>query len=219
MRVLQRVRIMILAATLGCALFALERTIVAPKSLVSRFAPYTFPQNVPLEGWLSMDSERLTIPGGRSRRLIDARRYRYKQGSIALEVEVRYFADTDGDVANLIRGEAGEPSSLEVGSLPGVGQYAFVMQEGRAGLAACINPRGGSTVTEQQFRQNRDIYERDFSRFGPWLLGLRPLHDRRCLLTFLTIPVERLSREEALRILEPAWQAWHAWWVHHFPEP
>jgi cyanosortase A-associated protein len=80
----------------------------------------------------------------------------------------------------------------------------------RAYLDACINSRGGSTFTEEQFRANRIQYDVQFNRLLPWLLGQQELRDQRCLWTHLSIPLNQSSPESSYHILENAWFSWYS---------
>ena len=100
------------------------------------------------------------------------------------------------------------------------GFYSLWQTEDRVNLGACINPRGGSTVTGDQFRQNRNIHDLQFSRIMFWLIGLVPLRDWRCLWTTLSVPIETgKSPQEIYPVLEQAWFSWYEWWQPRFPQP
>jgi len=71
-------------------------------------------------------------------------------------------------------------------------------------LNACINSRGGSTFTKEQFNYNRIHRDTQFNRLLAWLLIQQPLRDKRCLWTHLSIPLNRSSPESAYVILENA---------------
>jgi len=84
-------------------------------------------------------------------------------------------------------------------------------------LRSCINPRGPGVITYEQFIQNRYTYDWQPSRLLPVLLGQEPLRDHRCLWTYLSLPLENLSEQQAYSILEEVWLSWYQWWHPRFP--
>ncbi|NJP09052.1 MAG: cyanoexosortase A system-associated protein [Leptolyngbyaceae cyanobacterium RU_5_1] len=122
-------------------------------------------------------------------------------------------------------------ASLKPKYQPGVGHYGTVSGNGRAYLTACINPRGESTVTEQQFTQNRYTHDLRVDRIVPWILGRESLIDRRCLWTLMSTPLELSTpktspKSELVSLdkgvyndLETAWFSWHQGWQSNFPNP
>jgi len=104
-----------------------------------------------------------------------------------------------------------------------VGYYGVLTHEGKAYLSACINPRGESTVTEQQFRQSLYATDLQVGRILPWISGREPLLDRRCLWTLMSTPLpsgkntDSTASEAAYKTLEAAWFNWFRWWQPKFP--
>jgi cyanosortase A-associated protein len=103
-------------------------------------------------------------------------------------------------------------------STPETGSYSLEIQEERAYLRACINPRGPSAITYEQFIQNRYTYDLQFSRLWPVLLGQEPMRDYRCLWTHLSVPADKTAPDSAYQVLEKAWPSWYQWWYAHFPK-
>lgn len=141
-----------------------------------------------------------------------------------LNIEMRYEVETDGDVKQFIKNNTAiqfllDQPLLVVRQQEGVGFYGVFVYQKRAYLDACINSRGGSTFTKEQFSYNRIQYDVQLNRLLPWLLGLQPLRDKRCLWTHLSIPLNQSSPEQAYLILENAWFSWYKWWSSRFPKP
>lgn len=233
-------RIPLLAIVFGTVLFSLGKAVLFPPSeqsnvVSSRFTPFVFPTNVPLLGWqLSSSSSppaSLTRPPtadtetAYSVRTLASRQYRYIQNNLPLDIHMLYVVNSSGKfnlkstVKNYFSREL--PLSLPLQILrhqEGIGFYNLFTVEQRAYLNACINPRGGSTITQLQFMLNRYLYDIRPDRIILWLVGEAPLRDRRCLWTHLSIPLNNTSSNNAYQILETAWFSWYQWWLPHFPK-
>ncbi len=212
----QPLRLTLLALTLGGALLVLGKAIVAPT--VNAQSSYRLPNTVPLPPWQPLPSA--TLPS--IAESIDSRQYQYRYQTQPLTVALRYMAG-DGDVNRFLffyTPIRQENVRLSVRHQPAIGFYGVLSYNGRVYLSACINARGGSTVTEQQFVQNRHTYDLQITRLLPWLSGREPLLDRRCLWTLMSVPVENTSEKalaDAYRSLETAWFDWYRWWQPNFP--
>lgn len=189
---------------------------------IPQVAPYPFPQVIPLSDWTFADSQPLTpdqtpdpqdIPG----EMVSGQRYHYHQGDTHIQIEMRYLAQTNGDLKALIKHQTGSLGTV-LQSVEGVGEFSLFTQSNASQLDACINPRGTSTVTSDQFKRNRTLYDWQSGRFLGWILGQAPLHDNRCLWTRITlsIPSDTTSVDQA-QVLITTWGDWHQWWQHHFP--
>lgn len=105
------------------------------------------------------------------------------------------------------------------------GHYLLFSDQKRAYLSSCINPRGGSTITEDQFMQNRNTYDINPERIISYLFGTTDLRDTRCLFTIMSIPLEDQnldsqnvnSLDESYQKLEKAWTNWHQDRQKNFP--
>ncbi len=86
-------------------------------------------------------------------------------------------------------------------------------------LASCINPRGESTVTIEQFNKNRYDHDIRPERLLRWFLRAESIRDFRCLWVSLSIPITDQRTDEAFSTLEAVWFFWHDWWKPHFPQP
>ena len=115
--------------------------------------------------------------------------------------------------------------NLETRQIKGIGYFTLFTHEQRAYLASCINPRGGSTVTSEQFNNNRNKYDISPERVVRYLIGVADLRDDRCLLTAMSIDLESKVTPQNKEILEPiyqklqsSWSNWFANWQSNFPE-
>jgi cyanosortase A-associated protein len=221
----QPVRFSLLVVLLGSVLCVLGRAIVAPKVEEKSVVTYPFPPTVPLTGWRFLKSTPLqpdintNLPAGQ--------RYQYHNGTTSLAVETRVMGGDDNisRFLNTYTSIAGASVNLRLKTQPDVGYYGVLAHGGRAYLSACINRHGNSTVTEQQFRQNRHIYDLEVGRVLPWLLGQETLIDRRCLWTLMFTPLstdaksDPIASEKAFKTLETAWFSWYQWWQPNFLKP
>lgn len=233
----QPVRLSLLAILCASAVLVLGRAIVTP----SAKGPSTNPssntalqQAVPLPNWQLVKSapiqpepakaEPNTVTNSEPDFLV-AQQYLYRQNNNQLDVELRYMLG-DGNNSRFLfvyTPVRAANAKLESRYHPSIGHYGVLTHEGRAYLSACINPRGESTTTEQQFKHNS--YQNDLqpSRLLPWLLGQEPLLDQRCLWTLMSMPLsvdaktQQTNAEATFKQLETAWVSWHAWWRSHYP--
>ena len=224
-------RIPVLAVLFSGALIAVGRAIVTPKISVAPTAVTALPQTVPIEGWqlTTTNPLKLTDDG------LGGQYYQYRQSSrnpasptqsspALLDVEMRSMTG-DGNVSRFLfvyspirQGN----DKLQERQRSETGSYALLSHAGRAYLTACINPEGGSTVTEQQFVQNHSQNVWQVSRVVTWMMGQGPLSDKRCLWTLMSIPIDSqqspaAASEAAYQTLEAAWVSWYRWWKPNFP--
>jgi cyanosortase A-associated protein len=147
------------------------------------------------------------------------RRYQYRQNRQELEVEVRYERYTDSNISRLLNiytSIKGAALTLNAKRQEGIGYYALLQHEERAYLSACLNPIGESTITQQQFTQNRYQHGWSIRRVFFWAIGQDDLIESRCFWTLLSTPVpadaDATALERADKTLESAWFDWYRWW-------
>lgn len=219
----EKIRIWLVAAIFGGVVAVLGNSILYPS--VSDRAPsaFVFPTTIPLPEWQALASSPLVNQTtDKLTKYISGSQYRYLQKDLSLDIEMRYLANTNGDIKGLIKTYKTIPTYTDkivhiLRHQEGIGFYSLFVHSERAYLSACINPRGGSTVTDEQFRNNRIIYDVQLSRLLPWLLGKVELRDMRCLWAHLSIPLNNYSAENAYQTLEKAWFLWYRWWRLRFP--
>lgn len=211
-----------LAVVWGVTVLVWGVAIATFQPQIPQVAPYPFPQVIPLADWAFADSQpimpdqtpdSLDIPG----EVVSGQRYHYHQGDAHLHIEMRYLAQTNGDLKALIKHQTGSLGTV-LQSVEGVGEFSLFTQSAASQLDACINPRGTSTVTSDQFKRNRTLYDWQSGRFLGWILGQAPLHDNRCLWTRLTLSAAEAQKEGDLtQNLERVWLDWYPWWQRPFP--
>jgi len=217
----QPARISLLAITVGGALLVLGKLLTLPKVDKTATQPVnTLETTVPLSGWQLLNNSELKANNdsrfGRS--------YRFQQGKNTLNADVHYMT-SDGNISRYLfvySPVRTANANLKIKYQPETGFYGVLSDKGQAYLTACVNPRGQSTVTEQQFTQSRYTYDLKPNRILPWVLGKESLIDRRCLWTLLSTPVQANSTPEAseaaaYKMLETAWLSWHQWWQANYP--
>lgn len=226
----QPLRLTLLALTLGGTLLVLLKAIATPQpNAVASDAGRHLSPTVPIDGWQFLDStaieDKVTLGAGESP--AHGQRYHYRRGDVRMDVELRHTMG-DGNVSRFlfVYSPVREGNSKLVSGIrhrSDIGYYGVLTHKGRAYLTACINARGSSTVTDQQFRHDRFTYDVQLSRILPWLWGREPLLDHRCLWTLMSIPVkpdamaESMDSQEAYRKLEAAWVSWYQWWRSNYP--
>lgn len=225
---MEKVRTSLLVVIFGSVFFFLGRTILAPSAAKSTVTPFAFPTAVPLPGWQLKNSSQKAAPIA-DPTFVSGRHYQYIQNDLTLDIEMGYIVNTKGDVNSFIQYYSSMPPppgklSPVLRQQSGVGLYSLFAYQQRAYLSSCINSRGGSTVTDVQFRQNRDIYDNIYNmrfkeRLLPWLQGRGSIRDMRCVWAHLSIPLKNSSPEDAYVTLEKAWESWYQWWYPRFPQP
>lgn len=224
-KLMEKVRISLLAVIFGSACFVLARTILpAPVTGKSTITSFVFPTAVPLPQWQPSLSRSLAGSLNKGPKSLSGRHYQYTQKNLTVDIEMRYMVKTHGNVKSFIEKYYSLPLSsgqttLVLRQQEKIGFYNLFTYQQRAYLSSCINSRGGSTVTAPQFRRNRLLYDMHLSRLFPWLIGQGSVRDRRCLWAHLSVPLKNSSPEDAYRILETAWEPWYQWWFPRFPKP
>jgi cyanosortase A-associated protein len=216
---MEKLRLSFLAVIFGSVFLVLGRTILVPTTANSTVTPFIFPTAVPLPEWQPLVSRPLAAPVPENLEYVSGRLYRYIQKNRTLDIEMRYMINTPAGVRFFIRFILPFPGQLTLAlqEQEGVGFYYLFVYQQRAYLSTCINPRGGSTVTEFQFQRNRYLYDMHLGRLLAWMLG-GTFKDRRCLWAHLSTPLKNSSSENAYRILEQAWFDWYQWWRTRFPQ-
>ena len=150
---------------------------------------------------------------------------------LVLTIEIRYMLETEGFIERLLQVHdefqttlASVEDDADIAAAVryeyGVGHYGLFQIQDQTYLTACINPRGESTYSIDQFLHNRGIYDSNPNRLMSVLFGREVWQDNRCLWTHMAIapttdtpgtPEERQTR------LEMAWTEWYQTWQPNFP--
>ena len=218
-----RLRTILLATTAIATAFTSVTSFVRTEARSPQAKDYTFPESVTLSQWKlsftrSVEPHVVDSSEYISGDFIAGKHYRYhRQDEKLLNIEMRYFANTNGDLKSFITSQTGELSSVLENS--DLGFYSVYTHEDKAYLSACINPHGISTVTSDRFNRNLMIHDTRLENILPWLLGRSEFRDKRCLWAHLSTPLEgNISEEETYKTLETVWFDWHHWWRSHYPE-
>jgi cyanosortase A-associated protein len=157
---------------------------------------------------------------------IASRNYRYSRNGQQLDIEMRYFVEgTYGDVSQILRDSNLQRRKPDMSAQTSdQGSYVLFTESGASYLSACIAPTHRTTASEADFRGEQNRPQVLASRLFPWLLGIAPLRDLRCVWTKMSIrpltsssattPKGALTQPQEL---EQAWQQWAQWWKQNYP--
>lgn len=213
-------RIKFLALIFGAGILVLGKSILFPNPNQPIVNKFVFPQEVPLGEWQPsvVTPAKSLIKDNPD--LLAQKHYRYLKNDLVLDIEMRYLQNFyHADIGVYIQRNLGITSSSLVRHQKEVGYYGLGVDKQTAYLSTCINPRGGSTFTHPQFRDNRFFQDINLNRIIPILIGNEPLLDKRCLWVHLSMPLKNSSPEESYQVLEKAWFSWYQWWQPQFPKP
>lgn len=201
----------------------LGKSVVHPKVISPRINNYSFPESVALAQWQLSSSMPVNYHQVKPSQYITGdfvagKHYHYVSGGKSLDIEMRYFANTNGDLKSFITSQT-EDLSSGLKQNKEQGSYGLYTNNNKAYLSTCINPVGNSTVTSDQFKRNLMIHGNNPQRIMPWLLGKAEFRDKRCLWAHLSIPLERdVTVDETYKILEMTWDDWQDYWRSHYPD-
>lgn len=187
-------------------------------------APFYFPSEAaPLDGWQLTVSEPLTDLKPKDAQDLTGHSYQYTSESSTVTIQMRYFQQTSSYVTFLLK----QYHALELNpqerkqsfkNHPDIGFYVGFTDPENAYLSTCINARGGTTISREQFAQNRQQHDLKLDRLLLWLIGEADLRDWRCLWVVMSTPVADYPDPElATQTLETLWSSWYKWWQPRFP--
>ncbi|MEH1845354.1 MAG: cyanoexosortase A system-associated protein [Nostoc sp.] len=145
--------------------------------------------------------------------------YTYLRNGQHLELQMRYFINTKGEsnpFLDQISANLAKDSQKNIRYIKEIGYYLLYSDTKQAYLTACINPRGGGTITSAQFMQNRYTYDLTWNRLLPWFLGKEILRDNRCIWTQLSIPLNGVVDSKVYPVLESFWSENYMAWQSLF---
>ncbi|ACK73632.1 conserved hypothetical protein [Gloeothece citriformis PCC 7424] len=228
-----KIRLSLLGLTLVGILGVLFKLIWFPaedKKLST--TDFVFPQTVPLSNWEQQETRKLRLipkkENGLRPGFDPGQLYKYVKDKDALEVEARY-AKYHGNInSHLIVYRQLPPATIspKIKYLKDTGYYGVFTHKNQAFLSACVNPKGQSTATEQQFTKNRYLNSWSIQRTFLWLIGQEDLFDGRCLWTLMSVPISNYDPyllvlekdlEDEYQKLETAWVEWYRWWKNNLP--
>ncbi|MBD2214894.1 cyanoexosortase A system-associated protein [Nostoc linckia FACHB-104] len=141
--------------------------------------------------------------------------YSYIKNDQQLELQMRYVINTRGEPNPFIQPLSKnliQESQKNIRYVKGIGYYTLYSDSKQAYLSACINPRGGSTVSSNQFMQNRYNHDLTWNRVLPWIFGQGVLRNNRCIWTQLSIPLNGEVDSSIYPVLESFWSENYAAW-------
>jgi cyanosortase A-associated protein len=236
----KQLRTPLLVLTFASIFLVLGKVIILPTQDKRTVTPFVFPQEVPLPQWQFVSSHPLPSGGTEKQgsrgeemtsvvshqkenkkiqpdsELISQKHYQYTQNNLPLNIEMRYL--TQYDVSDLIKKYTSISSKAVVHHKEGMGYYGLGVDRQQAYLSACINSKGNTTFTGEQFNRNQYISDINPQQLLSWLLGQNGTKDKRCLWTHLSVPLKNSSPEAAYQTLETAWFSWYQWWRSRFPQ-
>lgn len=186
---------------------------------------FIFPNQIELKSWQLIKTESLPLNNIKtslqSDRITAEKHYSYFKNGVPLEIKMRYVIGTKGNLIELINQQSSIPKQLlenaDIEKIPGVGYSILFSHNKRAYLNACINSRGNTTVTPQQFSHNRYSQDIKPNSILPWLQGKDSFRDLRCLWVQLSIPIQESTALTAYQTLTNVWIDWYHWWQPRFP--
>ncbi len=215
----KQTRIKFLALIFSTGMLVLGKVILFPNPDKPKINTFVFPEEIPLAKWQPSVASPIKSLTKENPNLVAEKHYRYVKNDLPLDIEMRYLQNLyNVDIDAYIKQNFAIKSSAVMRQQEGIGYYGVGLDKQKAYLSTCINPRGNSTFTHTQFRNNRykDI---SFDRIMPILQGQEALLDKRCLWVHLSIPLGNSSPEVAYQVLEQAWLSWYQWWQPRFPKP
>ena len=214
MKLWPQLRIFLLGSTCVSVFFVLAAINLSITLNKGPITAYSFPQRVNLSEWLFTKSSELpqkaneNLSGANA--IVSGKRYQLVQNDVPLMVEVRPVFNTDGNIQRLVERSRVSPISIDDSSSmirekEGVGIYGLSIDEGQAYLDTCLNTRGKSTFTREQFMANQMNYRMQLGRLIALLWGQERFNDHRCLWIRLALPISKVQPKAVYPILEKAW--------------
>lgn len=195
---------------------------VAFDSNLGQVPPYVFPDRVLLTQSSFVEGRSIEAKGlNKYWEDLKGYEYSYQQEKQLFKVKVHYLPASDGDIAEHLAGYGINHQQAVVNPSQHQGQsgfYSLYEYEKMAYLSSCINPKGPSTVTREQFFANRNAYDLKVERLLPVVLGVEDLRDSRCLWVTISTPIEKKPLPVVHQQLESIWQEVYAWWMPNFPK-
>lgn len=213
----------------GSAIGVLGNAIIntPTKSTLNQAAAFEFPQTITLADTQMLDSKPLAPHKFENGMVAVGQSYHYQHRPKPIEIEIRYITDgvsTRPTVDYLLPIFKQIPlaaiQSNNMKQQPNLGFYSLFVDKKTAYFSTCINPKGITTVTGDQFHSNSNpspLAGIPVERLLPWLMGKQTLRDSRCMWTVLSTPIDRATPDATIKTLETIGVNWIRWWQVHFP--
>lgn len=221
----QKLRFGLLAILVAGSLLIFLRSLI--DSNIGKPTPAVFPDRIELAQAKFTQSETLidTKDFFFKPKYLSGHHYKFVVDNQPIDIALRYAVGTEGDVPIFLK-ELGNIDMSEdeirqkIVRKDPIGYYAMFTYQNQAYLTACINPRGISSVTKEQFDDNASDRAMDREVIISWLLGQKDLRDRRCLWTLMSTPLAADQNSDVTnQKLEKIWISWYEWWKINFPQP
>lgn len=223
----QKWRLRGLATTWMFLVFAAIYLVCVPTAGRRLLPNIALPDRLSLNGWHTAEATSIKSPRPSDALLTSGsglvqsrKQYRLLKNNQQLEIQMHYVINTKGEPITEVESTKTRVKDIQkkIIELNGIGYYYLKNDGNLAYLTACINPRGGSTVTSAQFNQNRSNHDFTWSRVVPWVLGKEILKDNRCVWVQLSTRLNGANDESAYRLLESVWADNYTAWQSQFPK-
>ncbi len=181
-------------------------------------------ENLSLNNWQLISTKKLNTPkldvAPHFEAMLSGQSSHYLQGNNNLDLERYYVVNTGQNQMNeWLNYLAGNSKDIKRHIRHNkYGYYLLTNDHNQAHLVSCINAKGESTVTQEQFEENSKNFYFKSNRIVPWLLGSDILDDQRCLWFKLSTPLENTNHEKADQLLESLWSANYTQWSGYIGE-
>jgi cyanosortase A-associated protein len=206
-----QVHIAVLSALTLIVLVILGRSLLDPSW--GKLKPINFPENIPLPEWIKSNSSNISIESVEvPPRKVVGKGYIYSHPTYKpLSLEIFFWHSPTGDMDGFLNTYWASKKIKHSLSMLNIKQqsqsfYGLYYFQNTAHLTSCINPKGNSTVTSQQFRHNIDTYDRSPQQWLAIILGRERLRDWRCLWVNLSISSNKKELEPSYQTLIAAWK-------------
>lgn len=145
-----------------------------------------FPNSFPLKTWKLESRTSLNLSSSKGYQYI----YSQNQRKLTIEMIDKKYS---GNISHfLIIHKNIPPATVLIQEKydPSLGYYGLFQHQEKMYLTACLNPQGYSTLTEEQFTQNRYRYGGGIKRTLRWIIGQDDLFNSHCLWTLISLDTQ-----------------------------
>ncbi|AFY69434.1 hypothetical protein Pse7367_1137 [Thalassoporum mexicanum PCC 7367] len=228
---MNKIRLPLLAAICGSIVLVFGASLL---NLKVGDRAFKLPEQAPLDGWQLQDSKPISTEPKAigeedepvAETVIIAKHYQYSQGDRRLDLEIRYIANSYGQIPAIIPAytNIADPEFQEIigdnmtslkKSIDGIGSYNLFSYQNKAYLSTCITPYGTIIANQDDFFINLRTSQSLKANLLPWALGQTPLRDRRCVWAHLYInidPNQNGAEAQAYETLEASLGNLSQWW-------
>ncbi|MBI4783120.1 MAG: cyanoexosortase A system-associated protein [Oscillatoriophycideae cyanobacterium NC_groundwater_1537_Pr4_S-0.65um_50_18] len=231
------IRLTLLRLSCLSVFLTVSKLALDPAAGQRAFTTFVFPETLPVSGWQLVQSQPLRDRRADSPQydwVVSGRHYFYQRSELqqsklqrpelqqkqGLEIEVRYVVNTDGNISQFMKEQKAIALDTTYAQIKtDLGTYSRFIGDHQVHLTSCIDSEGSSTVTTEQFFQNRYLYARKLDRLIAWSLGRNDLLDKRCLWIALSLSDPHQNSDQMAAALETLWHDQVMVWRSQFPQP